>query len=394
MKKIKLVKAAYCQKLTRSKLFMKVIALTLIATTSLSASATLHDVNLTVDSKNTIPDTFLKNLDLQFRTITGKVTDDKGSPLIGVTVKVVGSATATTTDAEGNYSIEVSGNEQLEFSYVGFNSQTLSTTGKTVINLTMIANVNSLTDVVVVGYGTQKKVNLTGAVSQVDSKILEDRPIANVSQALQGAMPGLSINFNDGRPGGNGKINIRGYTSVNGGQPLVLIDGIPGDINMLNPLDVETVTVLKDASSAAIYGSRAAYGVILIVTKKGRAGKLQVTYSNNFSISNSTTSHDMMTDGYATGKLIDEAFRITTGNIYTGYTDADYDELLKRRTDPSLPSVVIQNRNGRDQYVWYGNTDWWNYFFHNNLPSMTHSLQFSGGTDKIDFLLSGRFYEK
>lgn len=394
MKKIKLPKAAYCRKLIRSKMFMKVIALILIAVTSLSASAMLHDTKIIVDLKNAVPGTLLKNSTVQFKTITGTVTDDKGNPLVGVTVKVVGSTLATTTDQDGNFSIEVSGNEQLEFSYVGFNSQTVPTTGRTTINLVMIPGINSLSDVVVVGYGTQKKVNLTGAVSQIDSKLLEDRPIANVSQALQGAMPGLSINFNDGRPGGEGKINIRGYTSVNGGQPLVLIDGVPGDINMLNPQDVATVTVLKDASSAAIYGSRAAYGVILIVTKKGRAGKLQVTYSNNFSISNSTTSHDMMTDGYTTGKLIDEAFRITTGNIYTGYTDADYEELLKRRTDPSLPSVVIQNRNGRDQYVWYGNTDWWHYFFHNNLPSMSHSLQFSGGTDKIDFLLSGRFYEK
>jgi TonB-linked SusC/RagA family outer membrane protein len=335
-----------------------------------------------------------KNSEAVFRKITGKITDENGNPLIGVTVKVVGSNQATTTDAEGNFSLELSDDAQLQFSYVGYNTQTVSTAGKTTINLVMTANINSLSDVVVVGYGTQKKVNLTGAVSQIDSKLLEDRPIANVSQALQGAMPGLSINFNDGRPGANGKINIRGFTSVNGGQPLVLIDGVPGDINMLNPQDVATVTVLKDASSAAIYGARAAYGVILVVTKKGKAGKLQVTYSNNFSIANSTTSHDFMTDGYATAKLIDEAFQISTGNIYTGYTDADYEELQKRRTDHSLPSVVVQNRNGRDQYVWYGNTDWWNYFFYNNLPSMTHSLQFSGGTDKVDFLLSGRFYEQ
>src|SRR3546814_15543520 len=119
-----------------------------------------------------------------------------------------------------------------------------------------------------------------------------------------------------------------------------------------------------------------------------------VTYSNNFSVATPTTSHDFMNDGYETARLIDEAFQVTTGNDYTGYTEEDYEELRKRQTDHSLPDVVIQNRNGRDQYVWYGNTDWWDYFFRNRMPSMNDSIQFSGGSEKIDFLVSGRFNEK
>ncbi len=354
--------------------------------------------NTVINTRMQIPSMYAPEILKATRAIpiTGTVISrSKNIPLHGVSVSVKGSGIAAATDEDGKFVIDVPNDQAtLIFSYVGYRTIERALNGRQRLEVILDEDVKPMEEVVVVGYGTQKKMNLTGAVSQVDSKILEDRPIANVSQALQGAMPGLSINFNDGRPGSNGKVNIRGFTSINGGTPLILIDGIPGDINMLNPQDVATVTVLKDASSAAIYGSRAAYGVILIVTKKGRAGKLQVTYSNNFSIANSTTSHNLMTDGYATGKLIDEAFRITTGNIYTGYTDADYEELQKRKTDPTLPSVVIQNRNGRDQYVWYGNTDWWNYFFHNTLPSMSHSLQFLGGTDKVDFLLSGRFYEQ
>lgn len=331
------------------------------------------------------------------RKVTGIVQDSAtNSPLEGATI-TLNSKVHTLTNSNGEFEITLpDGDAALIVSFVGFETKNVAVSANenNLIIKLATSSTKQLSDIVVVGYGTQKKVNLTGAVSQVDSKLLQDRPIANASQALQGAMPGLSVNFNDGRPGSNGKLNIRGFTSVNGGQPLVLIDGVPGDINVLNPQDIATVTVLKDASSAAIYGSRAAYGVILIVTKKGRAGKLQVTYNNNFSVANSTTSHDLMTDGYSTAKLIDEAFRITTGNSYTGYTDADYEELQKRQTDHSLPSTVIQNRNGRDQYVWYGNTNWWDYFFHNNLPSMSHSLQFSGGTDKVDFLLSGRYYEQ
>lgn len=332
----------------------------------------------------------------QERVITGRVSDVADNfPLPGVSVRVKEGTAGASTDLEGNYSIQVNDEAvTLVFSYVGYITREVSIGDQSTINVQLEPDVQSLNQVVVVGYGTQKKANLTGAVSQIDSEVLEDRPINNVGQALQGAIPNLNVNFGDGRPGGNAKINIRGYTSINGGDPLVMIDGVPGDINLLNPLDVASITVLKDASSAAIYGARAAYGVILITTKQGQEGKLQVVYSNNFSIATPTTSHEFMTDGYETGRLIDEAFRITTGNDYTGYTDEDYAELKKRQTDHSLPDVTIQNRNGTDQYVWYGSTDWWDYFFREQMPSMNHSIQFSGGSEKINFLVSGRFNQQ
>src|SRR5690606_14249888 len=270
-----------------------------------------------------------------------------------VNVMVKDGTAGVSTDLEGNYSISVPDDaEALTFSYVGYVSQEIGIGNQTTINVQLEPDVQSLNQVVVVGYGSQKRVNLTGAVSQINSEMLEDRPINSVGQALQGAIANLNVTFGDGRPGGNASINVRGFTSINSGNPLVLIDGVPGDINLLNPLDVASVTVLKDASSAAIYGARAAYGVVLITTKQGQKGELQVVYNNNFSMATPTTSHDFMTDGYETARLIDEAFQITTGNDYTGYTEEDYEELRKRQTDRSLPDVVIQNRNGRDQYVW------------------------------------------
>lgn len=342
------------------------------------------------------PGSLAARVSLYQHRVSGRVSDaGDGHALTGVTVALKGSVIGTVTDADGRYSLDLpDGNGTLVFTYVGYVEKEVPVNGEHALDVSLEANVTGLSQVVVVGYGTQKKVNLTGAVSQIDSKMLQDRPVANVSQALQGLIPNLSVNFNDGRPGSKGKINIRGYTSINGGTPLVLIDGVPGDINLLNPSDVATISVLKDASSAAIYGARAAYGVILITTRQGQAGKLQVSYSNNFSISKPTTSHEFMTDGYSTAKLIDEAFQISQGNDYTGYTDEDYAELKKRQTDHSLPSVVVQNRNGRDQYVWYGNTDWWHYFFRESQPSMSHTLRFSGGTDKVDFVLSGRYYQQ
>lgn len=326
--------------------------------------------------------------------VTGLVTDEKDHPLVGVTVRVRGTSEGTVTDTEGKFSLEVPDGAVLEVSYVGYETQEIVTGDKMYFAIQLQTSSSGLNEVVVVGYGTQKKVNLTGAVSQIDSKMLEDRPVANVSQALQGVVPNLSVSFSDGRPGSSGELNIRGFTSINGGEPLVLVDGVPGDIDLINPADVATISVLKDASSAAIYGARAAYGVILVTTKSGQKGKLKITYRGNYSVGTPTTSHDFVTDGYTMARLVDESYQITKGTNYTGYNEDDYAYLKKRQMDPSLPAVVVKNVNGTDRYVWYGSTDWWHHFFRKTKPSMSHSLQFSGGTDKIDFLLSGRYYQQ
>lgn len=330
------------------------------------------------------------------RRVTGTVTDvQTGQPLPGATVLLKGTNEGTITDLQGTYTIEVpSGSSVLVYSFVGFLQEEIVVGNREVIDVSLVPDVQSLDELVVVGYGTQRKVNLTGAVSQITPEILESRPVANVSQALQGAVAGLNVSFGDGRPGGSGNLNIRGFTSINGGEPLVLIDGVPGNIDLVNPADVASISVLKDASSAAIYGARAAYGVILVTTKDGRPGELKITYRGNYSVGTPTTSHDFMDNGYEMAKLVDESYRIVKGTSYTGYSEDDYAYLKERQTDPSLPEVVVRNVNGTDRYVWYGNTDWWGHFFRETKPSMTHSLQVSGGSEKIDFLLSGRYFQE
>ncbi|WP_109699087.1 SusC/RagA family TonB-linked outer membrane protein [Chitinophaga deserti] len=339
-------------------------------------------------------------------SITGAVSSQKNEPLPGVSVEVKtpdGKRKGTATDVYGKFhlaGLPAGTPLTITFTMIGFEPQilsekTLSEGDNKIPAITLTDSDRKLNELVVVGYGTQKKVNLTGAISQVGSEALENRPVANVTQALQGAVPGLNITFGDGRPGSNGRFNIRGNNPLSSGaSPLVLIDGVPGSMNNVNPRDIETVTVLKDAAASAIYGARAAFGVILVTTKTAKNGKLTVNYGNNFSKSYSTVSTDFITDGYTSAMLNDEAFLVSTGNTYTRYTPADMEELKKRQTDKSLPTVVIDNRNGKDQYVYYGHTDWWKEFFLPAQDGMEHSLSLSGGTEKVDFLVSGRMYSK
>ena len=327
--------------------------------------------------------------------IKGLVKTASGEPVSGASIFNSSTGKTTQTDAGGAFTIDGKIGQTLRVSTIGFETQQVKIESQSLV-INLVSTDQSLDEVIVVGYGKQKKVNLTGAVTQIDSKVLENRPVANATQALQGAIPNLNITFTNGRPGGEGNVNIRGFASINSAnaQPLILIDGVPGNINTINPRDIESISVLKDASAAAIYGARGAFGVMLVTTKIGKAGKMNINYSNNFGWSGLTVRTDFMTSGYDAAKLNDEAFIRATGNSYTGYTEDDYAELLKRKTDPSLPSVVVQNRNGKDQYVYYGNTDWWNEMYRKTQASMEHSLNFSGGSEKIDYYVSGRLYEK
>lgn len=327
--------------------------------------------------------------------IRGTVTDPDGNPIAGASISNLASGSGTLTNEQGSFEISGLSGEELSVSMVGYVPQTISISNPQ-LQIVLEVSQQTVDEVVVVGYGRQKRVNLTGAVAQIGPEVLEDRPVANAAQALQGAVPNLNINFTNGRPGGEGKINIRGFASINSANaaPLVLIDGVPGNLNNINPRDIESISVLKDASAAAIYGARGAFGVMLVTTKKGKAGKMNISYSNNFGTSDLTVRTDFITNGYDAALINDEAFVRATGNRYTGYTDEDYEELLKRKNDPSLPSVVVQNRNGKDQYVYYGNTDWWNTFYRDRMNSMEHALTFSGGSEKIDYYVSGRMYSK
>lgn len=326
-------------------------------------------------------------------------SSEANETLPGVSVILKGSSQGTTTDNNGGFELSIpTTNAVLVFSFVGYVSQEVTVGSRSVVDVTLSPDTKSLNELVVVGYGVQKKVNLTGAVSQVQAKELENRPLNNMSQILQGMVPNLNVTFSTGRPGQGGNLNVRGETSVNASGPLVLIDGIPGDINRINPGDVESVSVLKDAAASAIYGARGAFGVILVTTKTAKNGKISISYSNNFGWSTPTVSTDFLTNGYDYTMLNDEAFKRATGNTYTRYSDEDYKELEARRYDktenPSRPWTVVKNVNGKDIYNYYGSYDWWDTMFTTSEPSKQHNLNLSGGTEKINYFLSGSAFAK
>lgn len=334
--------------------------------------------------------------------VSGTVRDSEtGEPLIGAIVRVKSGSQGTVTDIDGKYKLSISDeNTILLFSYVGYQAQEIDISHRSTIDVSLLPDMQSLDEMVVVGYGAQKEVNVTGAVNQISGESLESRPISDLTQGLQGLIPNLNITFGNGMPGQDASVNIRGNTSINGGEPLVLVDGIPGDINRINPQDVASVTVLKDASASAIYGARGSFGVIIITTKSGKdtEGELRVNYAANYGWSTPTTKTDFITNGYEWVSLVDRAFLKASGNTYSGFNEDDYAELEKRRFDvtenPDRPWVVTQNRSGKDQYVYYGNFDWYNYLFTQWQPSREHNLSLSGGTEKLNFLISGRYYNK
>lgn len=333
------------------------------------------------------------------KEVSGKVTDLSGFPVPGVSIIIEGTTNGSVTGPDGRFSLkDIPNNAVLVFSFVGMRTQKVPVAGKSTIDVVMEDELVGIEEVVAVGYGTIKKVNLTGAVNQIGAEALQDRPLPNMTQIIQGTIPNLNVDFSNGRPGKDASINIRGNTSINGGDPLVLIDGIPGSINRVNPRDVESVTVLKDAAASAIYGARGAFGVILVTTKSNKKGGMQISYGNNFGWATPTVSTDFITSGYDWTMLNDESFKRATGNTYSRYTEEDYAELEKRRYDktenPERPWVVVDNRKGKDQYVYYGNTDWYNYMFHKWQPSREHNVSLSGGDEELNFLISGRYYEK
>ena len=222
--------------------------------------------------------------------IKGQIVDQSGLPVIGANIVEKGTTNGTITDIDGNFSLNVPEGAILEVSYIGYLSQTVKIGKEKFLSITMKEDSQAIEEVVVVGYGSQKKVNLTGAITTVKmDDIIGNRPVGNTAQALEGSIPGLQISRNTGKPGTTVNMNVRGATSINddtNGAPLVLVDNVPMDIDLLDPNDIESVTTLKDAAASAIYGARAAFGVVLITTKQGKKDSpMRVTYNNNFSFS-------------------------------------------------------------------------------------------------------------
>lgn len=335
----------------------------------------------------------------QDRTVTGHVTDPTGAPLAGVSV--TSGIRGAQTDQSGQYSIQLPQSEKsLTFSFVGYGTQSIEIGSQSVIDIQLQAVNSSLEEVIVVGYGTQKKANLTGAVDQVGSEVFDNRPTPNVTQALQGVMPNLNITLADGKPYRDADYQIRGLGSVGqGGSALILIDGVEGDPSTLNPNDIASVSILKDASSAAIYGARGAFGVVLITTKSPAKGRTSVTYNGNISFKSPTIVPDLVTDPILYTDMFVEAYSAyydyarTPVAFHTAlpYSQDWYNELLKHTPGSGLPDVMVDN-NGNYQY--YASTDWMHLLYKDQLLQHDHNVTVQGGNDKTTFLVSGRYYNQ
>lgn len=337
------------------------------------------------------------------RTVKGVVLDSKDYPLEGVAVIQDGTTNGVMTDEKGQFTISLPGGAQtVTVTCLGYATKTVEVpAGQDVIKIYLSEDAVALEETVVVGYGTQKKVNLTGAIATVSSKDLENRSSSTLTHMLMGTTPGLNVTMSSGRPGNSASINIRGVNSINGGNPLVLVDGTEGDLAKINPNDVESISVIKDASAAAIYGARASFGVVLVTTKTGKAqdGKATVRYSGRFGWNEPTTSTDFETRGYYSVYLNNMFAKAKNGKAYSTYTEADMQELWARRNDkvenPERPWVMIDQRAGRDTYVYYANTDWYHELFTDRHPQQQHNLSLSGGSDHIKYFISAGYnYEE
>lgn len=371
--------------LTRTRVGAALLALVLSAPTVMAE--TTRDAELPV--VNSVQQTI---------QVKGQVLDNAGVPVIGANVVVKGTTNGTITDLDGNFTLEVPQGAVLSITYVGFTEQTVTVRGSEPLTIQLKEDAEALEEVVVVGFGTQKKVNLTGSVGTVDNEILESRPVQNAVQALQGAVPGLQISTTGGALDKQMNINIRGTGTIgegSSGSPLVLIDGMEGDINSINPQDIENISILKDAAASSIYGSRAPFGVILITTKSGRSGKVTVNYNNNFRW-NSPVKTPKQMDSYTFANFYNDGM-MNGGN--SPYFDAAFLERILDYQNGVIDNPLLPNPGNPtiwgDGYA-YGcaNTDWYDVIYRDWAFSQEHNLSISGGSDRVNYYVSMNYLDQ
>ena len=332
--------------------------------------------------------------------LKGTVVDATGMPLTGVAVRIKGEGKGVLTDVNGRFVLNVEKGKTLVLSYIGYSEQEVQVTNDQAMEIVLKEDQQQLQEVVVVGYGTTKRANLVGAVDQIDNKEIAERANPNLSRSLQGLVPGLNITFSDGKPSRSATINLRGQGSIGaGGSALILIDGVEGDLNSVNPADVESVSVLKDASSAAIYGARGAFGVILVTTKKASSGKPKVNYNGSVSLHRRTVKTEdgivsnglQWTDGWYTAYTQgNNSVPNAINNVFKYSTDW-YNELVRRNEDPSLPKVRV-NDNG--EYEYFGNTNWLDIIYKDFNYSTEHNVSVTGGSDRAKYYVSARYFHQ
>lgn len=305
--------------------------------------------------------------------VTGTVTDAAGRPLVGVNVVVKGTTIGTTTMTDGKYELNFPppAARELVFTYIGMVTQEVAVHGRTTVNITMREDTNLMDEVVVVGYGTQKKIHMTGSVAAVSGDEIVKTPVSSITQALVGKLPGIVTQQASGAPGSDAvTINVRGYSSFKGGGPLYIVDGIERPMGLIDPNDVESITVLKDAASSAVYGMRAANGVVLITTKKGQKGSAVVNYRGSVTLSRLTTLPDFM-----------------NGTQYMEYYNKGLElDGLK----PYFTQEEIDMTHNGDLSDGLENTDWTTPLYRTTLMHQ-HNVSVSGGTDRVNYYVSGGF---
>lgn len=325
----------------------------------------------------------------QNKKISGIVVDTKGETVIGANVSVKGTTNGTITDIDGKFSLEVPANAVLQITYIGYMPQEIRVGNTVSFSITLKDDTQALEEVVVVGYGTQKKINLTGSVEVVSGEKLESRPVSTITQALQGQVSGANFSVgNDGfEPGASLEFQIRGQ-----GNAYVLVDGVPTDLNRVNPNDIESISVLKDAAAASIYGAMASYGVVLVTTKSGKQSKPVVSFNANIS---STRLHrkPKMVDSWTFAKMMNEAGDNAGGRLYDNET---IDRIIAFQRDPSLPETVMSSVNPElwaDTQYTNANYDWFEEFYGSGLNNQ-ENLSIRGGSEKVNYYVSaGHVYD-
>ena len=328
-------------------------------------------------------------------TATGVVKDALGETVIGASVVVKGTTNGTITDFDGNFSLSgVKKGDIIQISFVGYQTQEIAWNGQP-LNVVLADDTQALEEVVVVGFGTQKKANLTGAVSAVSSKEIAARPVNSVTDALQGVVPGMNFTTTSGALDSSKSFNIRGTATISSSAtvtPLVLIDGMEGDLNSLNPQDVDNISVLKDASASSIYGSRAAGGVVLITTKSGKEGKTSINYNNSFRFNSPLNMPEMM-DSYTWANYMNASAINSGAGVW--FSESKLADIKRAQTDDTMQKMFKNNINRWE--VWdandilpLGNTDWLKEHFGNSF-SQEHTLSVNGGSEKFKYYFSANF---
>ena len=335
-------------------------------------------------------------------TVSGRVLDEQGSPVIGAGVMQEGTMTGAATDINGRYSITVPSDAVLTVQCIGYQTAKIPVQGRSRIDIALTSDQEMLEETVVVGYGTQKKANLTGAVESVGEETFDGRPNANLAQMLQGRVANLNLKFTDGRPNSSPSFNIRGTTSIGqGGSALVLIDGVEGSASLLNPNDIESVSVLKDAASSAIYGSRAPYGVVLITTKSAKKGTATVNYQANLSFETPTAMPDVVSDGYTWAEHFYLSWYNYKGSNPTAinktmeFSTAWLEEYRQRAETGNYEILVSDGSLGtKGRWLYFPKgVDYYDALYKDFTFTQTHNLSVSGADDKFDYYVSARLYD-